>query len=101
MAVHQSHNPKVVGSIPTPTTKRAKLSASQIVHHALHWGEENITAMIDAHTTPDGTYIEEGYVLSLLELRRQMCAYRVKRFGKPEDPFKGSVLVDAFTTKFR
>lgn len=58
-----------------------RYTASEIVRAALHWGEENITAMIDAHTTADGKIIETDYVAGLVELRKQMRAYRRKRFS--------------------
>lgn len=77
-----------------------KFTASEIVRAALHWGEESITAMIDAHRPQFGELdTKDEYIAYLLNLRRQMSAYSRKRFGKRPDPLEGAVLVDAMTMK--
>lgn len=76
-----------------------KFSASEIVRHALSWGEESIAAMIDAHTSADGVITDSKHVAYLQGLLKQMRAYRNKRFGPKPDHFAGTHLVDAFTMK--
>jgi len=79
---------------------RKKYTAAEIVHAALHWGEENITAMIDAHASIDGNVpVDDEHVAYLLELRRQMRAYRKRRVGVRPDPFKDCITIDAMTGK--
>lgn len=74
-----------------------KLSASDIVRHAIIWGRESIANMIEAHTSDTGEVTDIEHVAYLKGLHRQMGVYYDKRFGPRPDPFAGASMVDAMT----
>lgn len=70
-----------------------KMSANEIVFTALIWAIESMDQMIS------GTHESDPYRAELIEERRQLRAYRNKRFGKPVNPFKDAKLVDVLSPR--
>lgn len=74
-------------------------SAASLTRQALNWATESIGAMIDAHRQWDGSYTDPEHVAGLINLRKQMLAYRKKRFGWRYEPTAGAIKIDAMTRK--
>ena len=67
-----------------------KLSSGELVLQAFIWAEESIGEMIR------GTEDSDPHRAYLLSLRKQMKAYRQRRFGKLKDPLDGARLVSVY-----
>lgn len=81
-----------------------KLTAARVVHAALNWGAESVSAMIDCYRdldgkVPTGSHQDAEYVADLVKLHTAMIAYRKKRFGWTYDPLAGAKKIDALTRK--
>lgn len=70
-----------------------KLKDSEVIYHALIWGEENIAAMLEA--TRDSA--DPEYRAELERLIKAMRKYRERKYGRQNDPLEGTVLVDALS----
>lgn len=61
-----------------------KLTAAEIIYTALVWADESMDQMIS------GCAEQDPYRAEVISLRKQLRAYRNRRFGKPKDPFEGA-----------
>lgn len=66
-----------------------KMTAGEIVHTALIWGEESMEQMIA------GTDKDDPYHAQVKSELKQLRAYRKRRFGERPDPTAGCKLVSA------
>lgn len=65
-----------------------KMTAGEIVHAALVWGEEGMAQMVDA------CHMDDPYRAEVLDQLKQLRAYRRKRFGEMPDPTADARLVN-------
>lgn len=64
-----------------------KMTSVEIIYTALIWAEESMALMID------GCHDDDPYRAEVMGQLKQMRAYKRRRFGKPDDPFKDAKLV--------
>lgn len=64
-----------------------KLTGAEIIYVAITWAEESMALMID------GCHDDDPYRAEVMDQLKQMRAYKRRRFGKPDDPFKDAKLV--------
>lgn len=64
-----------------------RMTSVEIIYAAITWAEESMALMID------GCHEGDPYRETVLDQLKQMRAYKRRRFGKPDDPFKNAKLV--------
>jgi hypothetical protein len=64
-----------------------KMTAAEIIYTALVWADEGLTEMING--LDDG----EPHRVECINVRKQLHAYRRRRFGPGKNPFEGCKLV--------
>lgn len=64
------------------------MTASEIVHTALVWGEEGMVQMVRA------CHADDPYRAEVKDQLKQLRAYRRKRFGERKEPTEGARLVN-------
>lgn len=65
-----------------------KMTAGEIIHAALVWGEEGMEQMVN------GCDHDDPYRAEVLDQLKQLRAYRKKRFGVRPEPTDGAKLVN-------
>lgn len=71
----------------------AKMTTAEIIHVAITWAEESMVQMVG------GCHEDDPYRADVLDQLKQIRAYKRRRYGKPEDPFKDAKLVSIFDLK--
>jgi hypothetical protein len=64
------------------------MTAAEIIHAALIWGEEGMQQMIHA------CHADDPYRAEVKDQLKQLRAYRKKRFGEQIEPTEGARLVN-------
>lgn len=64
-----------------------KMISVEIIYTAITWAEESMLQMVH------GCHETDPYRAEIMDQLKQIRAYKRRRFGKPDDPFRDAKLV--------